>query len=208
MLRDLISNDALTFLLFFSLLIILILKKIDVKKFEFLLSFKKRELISSLVIGERINFKFFDFLFKLLFISNFSIIYTFWKLNQFDLTTYFSVAKICTLFYLLKNFLEICIGWLFGFQKIIKVYLWSKLIFKNSLGILILIFNFIISYNSFFQQKFIYFFIILSITYLIVGYLIIFISFKNIIGKNWFYFILYLCTLEIIPYYYFAKSIV
>ena len=47
----------------------------------------------------------------------------------------------------------------------------------------------------------------LSLFYFLYGYLSIFFSMKKVVYKNWFYFILYLCTLEIIPYYYLISSI-
>jgi len=50
-------------------------------------------------------------------------------------------------------------------------------------------------------------FITLSLLYFIYSYFLIFFSMKKTIYKNWFYFILYLCTLEIIPYYYLISNV-
>ena len=112
------------------------------------------------------------------------------------------------LFFLLQKVLfDIIIGKVFSINLIMKNYVWQKLVYCNSLGIILLLFNFFIAYTIYDKQYIISFFIALSVLYLIFAYFSIFFSMKKVIYKNWFYFILYLCTLEIIPYYYLISNV-
>ena len=206
MIRDIISNDSLTVLLFGSIFFMIILKKIDPVIFSQNLSFRKKELVNK-ISTNLWGIKFLEILYNLLFISNMSILLALFKDQRFDLIIYCELFKYIFIFLTLKLLFDVIIGKLFSINRIMKSYAWQKLVYCNSLGIVLLLFNFLVAYTIFDKQYMASFFIALSILYLIFAYFSIFFSMKKVIFKNWFYFILYLCTLEIIPYYYLISNV-
>ena len=206
MIRDIISNDSLTILLFGSIFFMIILKKIDPITFSQNLSFRKKELVNK-ISTKLWGIKFLEILYNLLFISNISILLAFFKDQNFNLIIYYELFKYVFIFFTSKVLFDVIIGKVFSINRIMKIYVWQKLVYCNSLGIVLLLFNFLIAYTIFDKQYMVSFFIALSILYLIFAYFSIFFSMKKIIFKNWFYFILYLCTLEIIPYYYLISNV-
>ena len=206
MIRDIISNDSLTILLFGSIFFIIILKKIDPIIFSQNLSFRKKELVNK-ISTNLWGIKFLEVLYNLLFISNISILLAFFKVQNFELIIYYELFKYVFIFFASKVLFDIIIGKVFSINRIMKNYVWQKLVYCNSLGIILLLFNFFIAYTIFDKQFMVSFFIALSVLYLIFAYFSIFFSMKKVIYKNWFYFILYLCTLEIIPYYYLISNV-
>ena len=206
MIRDIISNDSLTVLLFGSIFFMIILKKIDPVIFSQNLSFRKKELVNK-ISTKLWGIKFLEILYNLLFISNISILLAFFKDQNFNLIIYYELFKYVFIFFTSKVLFDVIIGKVFSINRIMKIYVWQKLVYCNSLGIVLLLFNFLIAYTIFDKQYMVSFFIALSILYLIFAYFSIFFSMKKVIFKNWFYFILYLCTLEIIPYYYLISNV-
>ena len=206
MIRDIISNDSLTVLLFGSVFFMIILKKIDPIIFNQNLSFRKKELVNKISTNHW-GVKFLEILYNVLFISNLSILLAFFKDQNFDFILYCKLFKYIFIFFTSKILFDLIIGKLFSINSIMKSYVWQKLFYCNSLGIVLLLFNFFVAYTIFDKQYMASIFIYLSILYLIFTYFSIFFSMKKVIIKNWFYFILYLCTLEIIPYYYLISNV-
>ena len=206
MIRDIISNDSLSLLLFGSVFFMIILKKIDPIIFSQNLSFRKKELVNK-ISTNLWGVKFLEILYNVLFISNLSILLAFFKDQNFDLILYCKLFKYIFIFFTSKILFDLIIGKLFSINSIMKTYVWQKLVYYNSLGIFLLLFNFFVAYTIFDKQYTASIFIYLSIIYLIFAYSSIFFSMKKVIIKNWFYFILYLCTLEIIPYYYLISNV-
>ena len=206
MIRDIISNDSLTVLLFGSVFFMIILKKIDPIIFSQNLSFRKKELVNK-ISTNLWGIKFLEILYNVLFISNLSILLAFFKDQNFDFILYCKLFKYIFIFFTSKILFDLIIGKLFSINSIMKSYVWQKLVYCNSLGIVLLLFNFFVAYTIFDKQYLVSIFIYLSILYLIFAYFSIFFSMKKVIIKNWFYFILYLCTLEIIPYYYLISNV-
>ena len=206
MIRDVISNDSLTVLLFESIFFMIVLKKIDPVIFSQNLSFRKKELVNKISTNHW-GVKFLEILYNVLFISNLSILLAFFKDQNFDFILYCKLFKYIFIFFTSKILFDLIIGKLFSINSIMKSYVWQKLVYCNSLGIVLLLFDFFVAYTIFDKQYLASIFIYLSILYLIFAYFSIFFSMKKVIIKNWFYFILYLCTLEIIPYYYLISNV-
>ena len=202
MLRDSMSNDLLTIILLCSILLIVILKKIDPLKFKLNLSLSKRD-----VKNKFFGIKLIDIIYKILFVSNLSILLTFYKIDKFEIVVYLSLLKLLSIFFIFRIFIDYLIGNLFAIQQLMKKYIYSKIIYFNSLGFLLIIFNFLVTYYFYYSKNFTIIFIFISSLFLVYSYFSIFFSMKKILIKNWFYFILYLCTLEIIPYYYLISNI-
>ena len=206
MIREIISNDSLTLILFGSFFLLIILKKIDSNIFYQNLSFFQRDSRNSFS-NNLIGIKFPEIIYNILFISNLSLLLTFFYNQNFDIAVYIKYFKYLIVFFLFKIIFDVIIGGLFSAKKMMRNYIYLKLVFNNSLGILILFFNFFIAYSIFDNHNITLIFITLSLLYFIYSYFLIFFSMKKTIYKNWFYFILYLCTLEIIPYYYLISNV-
>ena len=208
MIREYFSNDILTSLILFSILLILILKKIDSEIFYDNLQFHKKKLLGKLYNNDFISFRFINIIYLFVFLTNLSILLTIFSNGEFNLKIFQNNFYHIGLFIFLKYLLEKFIGWLFKFNRICNNYLNAKLFYFNTLGTLVLFLNILSVFSENFIQELVYVSLIIILLYLIISHFTIFFSFKNLIYKNWFYFILYLCTLEIIPYYYIISNII
>ena len=206
MIRDIISNDSLTLILLGSFLYLIILKRFNPSIFNQNLSFKKKELINK-ISNSLLGIKTIEILYNFLFISNLSILLTFFKNKNFELFVYYELLGFVSIFFVVKIMLDFSIGRLFSISELMKNYIWQKLVYHNSLGILLLLFNFLIAYSIFDGYYMTLISIYISLVFLLFSYCSIYFSMKKVIIKNWFYFILYLCTLEIIPYYYLISNV-
>ena len=206
MIRDMISNDSLTLILLGSLLYVIILKRINPTIFDQNLSFKKKELINKLS-NSLLGIKSIEILYNFLFISNLSILITFFMNKNFELFVYYELLGFVSIFFVVKIILDFSVGRLFSISELMKSYIWQKLVYHNSLGILLLLFNFLIAYSIFDGYYMTLISVYISLVFLLFSYCSIYFSMKKVIIKNWFYFILYLCTLEIIPYYYLISNV-
>jgi hypothetical protein len=208
MIREYFSNDILTSLIIFSILLIFVLKKINSQKFYENFSFNKKTLINKLSNNDYLSFRSINVVYLLVFVINTSILFAIFKNDKFNFQDFLKFATLLSLFILLKLFLEKFIGWLFNFKKKCDNYLTIKFKYLGTIGLYILMLNIVCIYSSGYNYELVYISLIISLLCLIISYFTIFFSFKNIIYKNWFYFILYLCTLEIIPYYYIISNII
>ncbi len=115
----------------------------------------------------------------------------------------FLFLQICTayvVFVLIKFSVEKIIGNVFSIDALINQYLYQKLTYRNFLAIIIfvgnLLFYYVLPISKFGLMLFL-FLLIAGNTFALIN------SFKkigNLIGRNFVYFILYLCALEITPY--------
>ena len=208
MVREYFSNDILTSLFLFSLLLILILKKIEGEIFYDNLQLHKKKLLSKLYNGDFISLRLVNIIYLIVFLINISILITIFSQGKFTVNIFENHLYYIGLFIFLKYLLEKFIGWLFKFNRICNNYLSAKLFYFNTLGTLVLFLNILSVFSENFNQELVYVSLIIILLYLIISHFTIFFSFKNLIYKNWFYFILYLCTLEIIPYYYIISNII
>jgi hypothetical protein len=118
-------------------------------------------------------------------------------------TNPFLFVQICSgyLFFILIKFsIEKIVGSVFSIDSIVNAYLYQKLSYRNLLGIVILIVNLFFFYTI--EPTVTSMFVLLGII-LIFNFIALIYSYKtigSIILSNFFYFILYLCALEISPY--------
>ena len=208
MIREYFSNDALTSLILFSILLLLILKKIDSEIFYDNLQLHKKKLLGKLYNNDFISFRFVNIVYLFVFLINLSVLLTIFSNGEFNLKIFQNNFYHIGLFIFLKYLLEKFIGWLFKFNRICNNYLGAKLFYFNTLGTLVLFLNILSVFSESFNQELVYVSLTIILLYLIISHFTIFFSFKKLIYKNWFYFILYLCTLEIIPYYYIISNII
>jgi len=205
MLRNLISTEVFTILILVSLLLIASAKLIYPKRFSdftsIVVNFKYLKMYAR-------DQKFLDGFEALLFgnlvigLAIFS--YQFYNKSQIvSETSELLLLKIgfaIALFILIKVLLERLISSVLNIDPIINSYLFQKISYKNFIGLILIPVNGILIYTI--SPNTLIFISILSVLAIVncIGSLSFFKRNQNIIKKNLFYFILYLCALEISPY--------
>ena len=205
MLREVISNE------WFTILIVLSLGILAFAKFSFAVRFN--EYLGVLGNSKYLKIytreqKFFDQFDALLFVNMIvSVsIFSFIGYNsligdlEFDLELFSKIILGIGALILIKIMLERLVGSLFEIDALIDAYLFQKTNYKNYIGLLLLPINIILIYAVTPSKGVIY--VILGLLTL-VNLFGIFTSFRmhqKILLSNLFYFILYLCALEIGPY--------
>lgn len=205
MLREIISTEIFTILLLVNLLLMAIVKLAYPKRFQD---------FTSIIINHRYirlhpqDHKLFDGFEAILFL-NLTVSFTVFgyicykQLNPNAILStglILELASAISAFLLTKVLIERFISRVFNIKHIISDYLFQKINYKNFIGIILAPLNALLVY-SLTPNK--------TLLLLIIGFLLLInyvglsYFFKNnlsIIKKNFFYFILYLCILEISPY--------
>ena len=129
------------------------------------------------------------------------------ELKETNPWLYVQICSAYTIFILVKFSIEKIIGSIFSIDTIVNNYLYQKLSYRNLLGIIVFMGNLIFFYvaepSVAFILIFLGFLLLLNCSALINSYK----SFGKKILSNFFYFILYLCTLEIAPYLILYKTL-
>ncbi|WP_179353038.1 DUF4271 domain-containing protein [Winogradskyella vidalii] len=119
---------------------------------------------------------------------------------NFELASFLKLLLVVSTVIIIKTLLERLIGSLFEMDSLIDEYLFQKTTFKNFSGLVFLVANLFLLYtNSYTDIILITAFSMVCIINLI-GFLSAFKSYQKLIIPNFFYFLLYLCALEIGPY--------
>ena len=122
--------------------------------------------------------------------------------SKYDWILFIQIATICIVFILSKFLIEKIIAVAFDFEELIEQYNLQKVNYRTYISLCLLPINMILYYVNSLSVSVIYVLICLVLIANVLTYLnSLKIYQKFIIGKL-FYFILYLCTLEIAPYYF------
>jgi len=206
MIRDILLKDAFTIIILSLMIIITFIKLNYEQKFNYLIKIFWNRSYLKKYKKEKIIYNGFDYFLQINFVISISLfVYTFQLLSNnhllsFDLIKLINIVMIIITFLMLKNLSELIVSWVFDISWAIKPYLNEKINYNNLIGLIILPINILIIF--FFNPSINILFIFISIILLLklTGYINSFILHQKTIKKSWFYFILYLCTLEIIPY--------
>ena len=205
MIRDAASNELFTILLVLGLVIIAAAKLLAPKRFSdfvFIVGdFKYLKIYSR-------DQKFFDKFDALLFVNLILsvsvfcfIIYQFLtEAKMLSVNFMFKLTFGIGLFSLIKVLTERLIGSLFEIDKLVDAYLFQKISYRNYLGFLLLPINALLIFNIKPSMPVFHIVIGLLLIVNIIGLATSFKTHQSIIKHNFFYFILYLCALEIAPY--------
>ncbi|MFB9055460.1 DUF4271 domain-containing protein [Mariniflexile ostreae] len=205
MLRHVISNELLTVLMVVGLVFLGIAKLLFSKRFDEFMAVLANTNYLKIYIRDQ---KFFDKFDALLFI-NLSISASTFCFIIYKHVTDHAVADLNTMFkliagviviILIKVLLERLIGSLFEIDKLIDQYLFQKITYKNFLGVLLIPINAILLYSVTPSLKHILIAILFLWIINLIGLVVSFKEHQSFIKSNLFYFILYLCALEIAPY--------
>ncbi|WP_083478225.1 DUF4271 domain-containing protein [Lacinutrix himadriensis] len=205
MLREIISNEIFTVLLVLCLVLVATAKVLYTKRFHdftyVLGNFRYLKVYSR---DSKIIDGFDAILFINLLIS--SSIFSVFLYKNFvseieDIATFLIKVFIgITILILTKTSIERLLGSLFNIESIMDFYVFQKTSYKIFFGVLLIPINFILLFSvtpsPIILQMLVIVFILINCISIIVSYK----TYQSLIKSNLFYFILYLCTLEISPY--------
>ena len=205
MIRDIYSNELFTILLLLGMIVIAIAKLTAPKRFEdFLLVIGNSKYLKIYTREQKFFDKFDALLFSNLILSiatfSFIIYRNIYNIKGIDVNIIFKIIIGVGSFILIKVLIERLIASIFEIDNIIDQYLFQKISYKNYLGLLLLPINAILLYSFNNSLTLIYIFIGLLLIVNIIGLITSFKTHQSLIKHNLFYFILYLCALEIAPY--------
>ncbi|MEE9362578.1 MAG: DUF4271 domain-containing protein [Cellulophaga sp.] len=204
-LRATSTNTWITLVLFISVLFVAMAKNLfHARFFNFIiLPFNSKYIFLYNKKGRIFNW--FNIFFTLFQILNFSLfIYlvsqVFFKLKMGSLNiNYLIVLGSTTLFMLLKGIFQFGNGYVFNINHRISEFIFKRLTYLNYSGIVMFIANVILTFVIKDSIPVIYGSVFLIILLNAIGWLTILRNHQNYLSNNFFYFILYLCTLEIAP---------
>jgi hypothetical protein len=205
MMREVISNELFTILIVLCLCILAFAKYAFSNRFNDYLWVIGNSKYLKIYAREQ---KFIDQFDSLLFVnliislSIFSFVgyNTFVDSLQFDLTTFIKLFVGIGAIILIKILLERLIGSLFDIDELIDSYIFQKTNYKNYIGLFLLPINIILIYAIQPTATIMYVVIAFVILINLIGFITSFKTHQKTILNNLFYFILYLCALEIAPY--------
>jgi len=203
--REVISNELFTILIVLGLCILAFAKYAFSNRFNDYLWVIGNSKYLKIYAREQ---KFIDQFDSLLFVnliislSIFSFVgyNTFVDSLQFELTTFIKLFVGIGAMILIKILLERLIGSLFDIDELIDSYIFQKTNYKNYIGLFLLPINIILIYAIQPTATIMYVVIAFIILINLIGFITSFKTHQKTILNNLFYFILYLCALEIAPY--------
>ena len=206
MIRDILLKDAFTIIILSLIIIITLIKYNNHKKFNSLLKIFWNSSYLKKYKYEKITYYPFDYLLQINFVISLGLFVFIYNVTyngdglSFNFLEFLDIIQIIVAFLVLKNLTELVISWFFNIQWLTSLYLNEKINYNSLIGLIILPINILILYffNPSINILFIFIYIILLLK--LAAYINSFILHQKTIKKSWFYFILYLCTLEIIPY--------
>jgi hypothetical protein len=214
MVRDYILFDGFTIIILMNILLIAITKTLNNSKFKYFLQIYLNNSFLKFNSNESSYLSNFNVLLNINFIVSTSvfitILWSYLSINKisFDASIFLKILILLVLFICIKYLFEMLIGWAFDISKFVNLFNSQKTSFNKFIGIIIVLLNSLAIYT--FPNSLIFLeisiFIIASL-YLIGIYKVIRLNDKLILS-NMFYFILYLCTLEIVPFLFFINELI
>lgn len=146
----------------------------------------------SMFVLQLISFSFFI----LLVIRQFS------ALETNSLILYIQIFTLLSVFVLSKFLIEKIIATAFKIEEFTEQFNLLKVNYRTYLSLLLLPINIILFYNPIHSNGFFWILIGILFTINMITYIVALKLYQNLLIRKIFYFILYLCTLEIAPYYF------
>lgn len=119
-----------------------------------------------------------------------------------DYLRYIQVITFFIFFILTKQLISKIIGTAFDIEENIEQFNIQKATYRTYIGLIILPFNVILFYNENISVLFPQVLLAIILIMNTLGYILAIKNYQNLIISKLFYFILYLCTLEIAPYFF------
>ena len=205
MLRPTTTNDFFILLIVISLVFMAIAKLLFEKRFNHFASILINSSYLKIYSKDQ---KFIDLFDGLLFLNlvfsasifGFICYNTLFESIEMSVVLIFKLMFGIGAFILIKVLLERLIGSLFSIDNLMDKYQFQKTSYKNYLGLVLIPINVLLLYSVTPNKAIVLTIIILLTVINTIGLLTSYKSNLNLIKRDFFYFILYLCTLEIGPY--------
>ena len=207
-LRNIDSVDWITIVLIISLVLMVAAKSIFYTRFlnfillpfndKYIFMYNKKEKLANwfhvlFTVFQVINFSLFIFFTT-------KILYTSKEGSTIEANFYILITGFLALFLLLKVFLQLANGFVFSSNKIISEILFKKLSYLNYSSIIMFLANVILTYVLKDSKTVVYITFLLILLINGIGWAIMLRNHQKFMAVNFFYFILYLCALEIAPF--------
>jgi hypothetical protein len=122
--------------------------------------------------------------------------------DKTDWILYVRIFTLLSVFILGKFIIEKIIAATFGIEEIIEQFNLQKVNFRTYAGLLLLPVSIMLFYGDYASKSLLFIIIVTLLIINLLTYLISLKNYQNLIFGKLFYFILYLCALEIAPYYF------
>ena len=215
MIRDYILFDGFTIIILLNIIIVTIAKALNNSKFKQFIfiylnnSFLKFNTNNNSFISSFNSLLNINYLISLSVYISIIISYSSYGINNnFEISIFFKTLLIVIVFVYAKYLIELLVGWAFSISKFIVTFNLQKNNFNKLIGIIIILLNSLAIYSFPNSMTFIKMSIFFVISLYLIGlYKVIRLN-DNLILSNMFYFILYLCTLEIVPILFFINELI
>ncbi|WP_250433260.1 DUF4271 domain-containing protein [Hanstruepera flava] len=205
MLREVISNDLFTIAIIMGLVFVTISKAMYPKRFNEFVAVLGNSKYLKIYARDQ---KFFDLYDALLFanycvaLSVFGIIIFNQVIGPIVMTPFFLLKLVLAIAILIvmKILIERLLGSVFEIEFLTDNYLFQKITYKNFIGLVLIPINSLLVFTVPISNVLIYILLGLVLLIFCIGILTTVKTHQNLIKQNLFYFILYLCALEIAPY--------
>ena len=208
--RAIESLDWITFILVGCVILVTVLRVVYPKRFD---DFIKLPISNNYFLTKgkfeelKHPFSVLFFLIQVLTLSLFIFLF-FLEKREVSATIFIKITLASFTFILIKTCIEKLIGSIFDIETIINKYIFTKLSYRNFISLFLIVLNFIFYFSV---KPTILLLFIFSGFIVVLNLFILFINYKNyrsLIFSNFFYFLLYICALEISPYLILYKVIV
>ena len=208
--RSIESLDWVTLIVFGCFVLFALIRILYPKHFDDFINLPlSRKYFSAKGLQEDINhpFTILLFIFQVLTVSLFIFLF-FPEISKINSWLYLQIATGVFVFITAKLFLEKMIGTIFSINWIIDQYVYQKLTYKNYFSIILFLANLIFYYI--YSPNLSTLLVFTGCIALLYSFILIYIynSHRSSLFANLFYFILYLCILEISPYVILYKALV
>lgn len=122
--------------------------------------------------------------------------------SKTDWMQYIQITNFLLFFILSKVLIEKIIATAFNIEEFVEQFNHQKVTYRTYIGLLLLPINMLFFYYDTIATTFPFIIILIVIVTNLVTYIILIKNYQNLIFSKLFYFILYLCALEIAPYYF------
>ncbi len=122
--------------------------------------------------------------------------------SKYNGITFIQILTGLTVFILAKYLIEKIVAIIFNMEEFIDYFNLIKVNYRTYMAIILLPINLILFFNNNLKKEVFYIIFIIIFIFNIIIYLNSLKKQQNILIRKFIYFILYLCTLEIAPYYF------
>ena len=205
-LRNIVDIDWITILIFLSLLFVVLAKGVFYTRFLnfIILPFNNKYIFMYNKKEKLLNW--FNLFFGLFLIINLSLfLYLgmelwFGSAASSAIVVFPLIMGSIVLFLFIKLALQLGNALIFGIQKTITEVIFKKLSYFNYSGLIMFVANVVLTYIAIGSKVVFYVAILLILLVNVIGWITILRNHQKYITSNFFYFILYLCALEIAPF--------